>query len=27
MKSRACVVSQMVVDCKVEVDCIAWKKP
>ena len=25
--ARACVVSAMVVDCKVEVDCIAWKKP
>ncbi len=25
--ARACVVSQMVVECKVEVDCIAWKKP
>jgi reactive intermediate/imine deaminase len=25
--ARACVVSSMVVDCKVEVDCIAWKKP
>ncbi|WP_343616526.1 RidA family protein [Novosphingobium sp.] len=25
--ARACVVSQMVVDCKVEVDCVAYKKP
>ncbi|SEM75845.1 reactive intermediate/imine deaminase [Sphingomonas gellani] len=25
--ARACVVSPMVVDCKVEVDCVAWKKP
>ncbi len=25
--ARACVVSSMVVDCKVEVDCIAYKKP
>ncbi len=25
--ARACVVSSMVVDCKVEVDCIAWKRP
>lgn len=25
--ARACVVSPMVVDCKVEVDCIAWKRP
>ncbi|HEU0066942.1 MAG TPA: RidA family protein [Sphingomonas sp.] len=24
--ARACVVSSMVVDCKVEVDCVAWKK-
>ena len=23
--ARACVVSSMVVDCKVEVDCVAWK--
>ncbi|NGX94389.1 MAG: RidA family protein, partial [Candidatus Afipia apatlaquensis] len=23
----ACVQSSMVVDCKVEVDCIAYKKP
>ncbi|WP_207101124.1 RidA family protein [Paracoccus shandongensis] len=25
--ARACVQSSMVVDCKVEVDCIAWRKP
>ena len=25
--ARACVVSPMVVDCKVEVDCVAWKQP
>lgn len=25
--ARACVVSSMVVDCKVEVDCIAYKAP
>jgi reactive intermediate/imine deaminase len=25
--ARACVVSNMVVDCKVEVDCVAYKKP
>lgn len=25
--ARACVQSSMVVDCKVEVDCIAYKKP
>lgn len=25
--ARACVVSSMVVDCKVEVDCVAYKKP
>lgn len=25
--ARACVQSPMVVDCKVEVDCIAYKKP
>ena len=25
--ARACVVSSMVVDCKVEVDCVAWKAP
>ena len=24
--ARACVQSSMVVDCKVEIDCIAWKK-
>lgn len=23
--ARACVVSSMVIDCKVEVDCVAWK--
>jgi reactive intermediate/imine deaminase len=25
--ARACVVSSMVVDCKVEIDCVAWKTP
>ncbi len=25
--ARACVVSSMVVDCKVEIDCVAYKKP
>ncbi|WP_020202839.1 MULTISPECIES: RidA family protein [Cupriavidus] len=25
--ARACVQSSMVVDCKVEIDCIAYKKP
>lgn len=25
--ARACVQSSMVIDCKVEVDCIAYKKP
>ncbi len=25
--ARACVVSSLVVDCKVEVDCVAWKAP
>ena len=25
--ARACVQSSMVVDCKVEVDCIAYRKP
>jgi reactive intermediate/imine deaminase len=25
--ARACVVTPMVVDCKVEVDCVAWKRP
>jgi reactive intermediate/imine deaminase len=25
--ARACVVSSMVVDCKVEIDCIAYKVP
>ena len=25
--ARACVVSSMVVDCKVEVDCVAYKPP
>jgi reactive intermediate/imine deaminase len=25
--ARACVVSSMVVDCKVEIDCVAWKAP
>ena len=24
--ARACVVSSMVIDCKVEVDCVAYKK-
>jgi reactive intermediate/imine deaminase len=24
--ARACVVSSMVVDCKVEIDCVAYKK-
>jgi enamine deaminase RidA (YjgF/YER057c/UK114 family) len=24
--ARACVVSSMVIDCKVEVDCVAFKK-
>lgn len=24
--ARACVVSSMVIDCKVEVDCVAWKR-
>ena len=23
--ARACVVSSMVIDCRVEVDCVAWK--
>ena len=23
--ARACVVSSMVVDCKVEIECVAWK--
>ncbi|HKO20098.1 MAG TPA: RidA family protein [Acidobacteriaceae bacterium] len=23
--ARCCVVSSMVVDCKVEIDCVAWK--
>lgn len=23
--ARACVVSSMVIDCKVEIDCVAWK--
>lgn len=23
--ARSCVVSSMVVDCKVEIDCVAWK--
>lgn len=25
--ARACVVSSMVTDCKIEIDCIAYKKP
>jgi reactive intermediate/imine deaminase len=25
--ARACVVSSMVIDCKVEVDCVAYKDP
>jgi reactive intermediate/imine deaminase len=25
--ARACVVSSMVIDCKVEVDCVAYKAP
>jgi len=25
--ARACVVSSMVVDCKVEVECVAYKAP
>jgi reactive intermediate/imine deaminase len=25
--ARACVVSSMVIDCKVEIDCVAYKKP
>jgi reactive intermediate/imine deaminase len=25
--ARACVVSSMVVDCKIEIDCIAYKRP
>ncbi|MGA7523054.1 MAG: RidA family protein [Acidobacteriaceae bacterium] len=25
--ARSCVVSSMVVDCKVEIDCVAWKMP
>lgn len=25
--ARACVVSNMVVDCKVEIDCVAYRKP
>jgi reactive intermediate/imine deaminase len=25
--ARSCVVSSMVVDCKVEIDCVAWKGP
>jgi reactive intermediate/imine deaminase len=24
--ARSCVVSSMVVDCKVEIDCVAWKQ-
>lgn len=25
--ARSCVVSKMVVDCKVEIDCVAYKEP
>ncbi len=25
--ARSCVISQMVVDCKVEIDCVAYKDP
>lgn len=25
--ARACVESKMVVDCKVEIDCVAYKDP
>jgi reactive intermediate/imine deaminase len=25
--ARACVESRMVIDCKVEIDCVAYKKP
>lgn len=25
--ARSCVVSSMVVDCKVEIDCVAYKEP
>jgi enamine deaminase RidA (YjgF/YER057c/UK114 family) len=25
--ARSCVVSQMVVDCKVEIECVAYKAP
>ncbi len=25
--ARACVVSSLVVDCKVEIDCVAYRKP
>lgn len=25
--ARACVISSMVVDCKVEIDCVAYKAP
>ncbi len=25
--ARACVMSSMVIDCKVEIDCIAYKQP
>lgn len=27
LPARACVVSSMVVDCKVEIDCVAYKAP
>ncbi len=26
LPARACVVSSMVIDCKVEIDCVAYKK-
>jgi enamine deaminase RidA (YjgF/YER057c/UK114 family) len=25
--ARSCVVSSMVVDCKIEIDCVAYKAP
>ncbi len=27
LPARACVVSSMVLDCKVEIDCVAFQKP
>ena len=27
LPARSCVTSSMVVDCKVEIDCVAYKKP